>query len=274
MQINVQMGYSLPRLVDLIIEEKPDIICSQEIFQTSKSISIEDSYQTLTHIQKAGKFKRAFFSPTWSSKVFDTQLDFGNAIFSKFPIVDKQTIFISKSYVPNQTAQNWEFNARNLQLCTIDAGGKLIKVANHQGFIIKNEKLGGPETIKYTQKVADSLRPYIDSMIFCCDLNIVKESHAFLPIKELGFRNLTSDNNIKTTLSAAHRALNRDSVACDYIFCSHNIKIKNFSVSEQIVSDHKALILEFDIWLLAITKEFQVGAGCQTNNGQHGNCNG
>lgn len=247
MQINVQMGYSLPRLVDLIREEAPDIICSQENFQTVEPISIEDSYQVLAHVQKAGEFKQVFFSPSWSSKVFNTRLDFGNAIFSKFPIVDQQTIFISQSYISNQTAKNWEFNARNLQLCTIRIGQKPIKVANHQGFIVKNEKLGGPETMKYTKKLADNLQPYTDSLVFCTDLNIIKESPAFEPIRSLSLRNLTAEHNVQTTLSPTHRAPNRVSVACDYIFCGPEIQVDKFKVADEIVSDHKALIAEFSI---------------------------
>jgi endonuclease/exonuclease/phosphatase family metal-dependent hydrolase len=48
-------------------------------------------------------------------------------------------------------------------------------------------------------------------------------------------------------LSSVHRADIRNKVACDYVFTSTDIKIINFGVSDTLVSDHKALILEFEI---------------------------
>ena len=55
--------------------------------------------------------------------------------------------------------------------------------------------------------------------------------------------NHTRENQIKTTLSQLSRV--PVDVACDYIFTSRDINIKKFSVSDVLVSDHKALILDF-----------------------------
>src|SRR3989344_5559484 len=110
MQINAQMGYLLAPLLELIRNEKPDIICAQEVFRSEEPISIEHSYQTLSHIREAGEFEYVFFSPTWSSTVFNSSIDFGNVIFSKYPLKDQTAVFTSNEYVPLQTAKNWVFN--------------------------------------------------------------------------------------------------------------------------------------------------------------------
>lgn len=249
-QLNTEFGYRLPAILSLIKDEQPDILCCQEAFSAKAAIPlspIADSFQTLQKIMESGVFNHYFFAPTWGTQIMDTTAEIGNAIFSKLPLADQRTIFASKEYISFQKADDYVSNIRNLQICSVKINNHHLNIANHQGFLVKDSAVGGEETVIYTQKVADSLQPYTNSLIFCGDLNIVKESLGFAPIASLGLRNLTAENGIKTTLSEAHRALNKDSVACDYIFCSNNIEVKKFSVSDKIVSDHKALILEFDV---------------------------
>ena len=247
MQINVEFGYKLPTLLEMVSKEQPDILCAQEVQNTKEPIPLADNFQTLDNIKGQGNFEYSFFSPTWGAELFGPRIEVGNAIFSKLPLLNQQTVFISGQYTQSQTAQNWILNNRNLQICLVEINDQKLYVANHQGFLIKNSATGGEETSKFTQKLSDNLAPYKDSLIFCTDLNIIRESVGFAPIAELGLRDLTAEHNVKTTLSPVHRAPNKDSVACDYIFCSNDVKIENFRVSDEVVSDHKALILEFDI---------------------------
>ncbi len=251
-QLNIEFGYRLPQILDFISAEQPDLMCCQEVLSTNKTIPLSplmDSLQSLERIKKAGGFNHHFFAPTWGAGIFGIRMEMGNAIFSKFPLQNPQIIFISKAYKTTQTVDDYNSNIRNLQICSVLLGGssKKLTIANHHGYIVPKSHLGNKGTLKFTQKLADNLRMFTGSLILCSDLNITKESPAFAPIARLGLRNLTAEHHIKTTLSEVHRAPNKDSVACDYILCSDNIKVNRFSVSNKIVSDHRALILEFDI---------------------------
>jgi endonuclease/exonuclease/phosphatase family metal-dependent hydrolase len=55
--------------------------------------------------------------------------------------------------------------------------------------------------------------------------------------------NLSAKYRIKSTFNQ----FNSNDVVCDYIFVNDFVKVRNFKVSNELVSDHKALILEFDI---------------------------
>lgn len=246
-QINVEFGNKLPSLLELIAAEKPDIICAQEVQSTKVAVPLAENFQTLEFIKTAGNFEHVFFSPTWGGEMFGTTLDIGNAIFSKLPLKEQETIFTCGRYKPRQMVDDWTLNIRNVQLAKTDLGPNSLVIANHQGYLVRNSAVGGEETIKYSKALAAALKPHMDCLIMCGDLNIIKESPGFAPIAELGLRNLTAENNTKTTLSSAHRALNKDSVACDYVLCSKSIAVKNFRAVDKVVSDHKALILEFDI---------------------------
>ncbi len=248
-QVNTEQGHLLAPLLNFISEQQPDIICAQEVLNSQEKIRLSANYQTLEHIKKAGDFSHHFFSPTWSFEAFGTDVQIGNAIFSKFPISNQQTVFIRGQYEQKITFQNADINIRNLQICSLEISGRRLNIANHQAYLAGPNPLGDEQSIIFAEKVARHLQPYLNCLIFCGDLNFIPSSPALEPLTKLGLRNLTVEFNVKTTLSSIHRAPqeDKDRVACDYVFYSDNIKINRFSVSDKIVSDHKALILEFDI---------------------------
>jgi endonuclease/exonuclease/phosphatase family metal-dependent hydrolase len=246
-QVNAWMGRLLPSLIRFIIEQEPDIVCAQEIFSSTTANPLTETNQTLEQIEKSCNFKHTFFSPTFTFESFGAKVSHGNAIFSKHPLIDTQTFFTSNQYAPIQTADNFVRNIRNLQICQVNVGGKnKIIIANHHGYHELNE-VGSEKTKVSLDKLSESLNNVKYPLILCGDFNVVSSSPYFEPLKSLNLRNLTVENKISTTLSAAHRIASEKEVACDYIMCSDDINVRDFSASEKLVSDHKALILEFDI---------------------------
>jgi endonuclease/exonuclease/phosphatase family metal-dependent hydrolase len=246
-QVNVWMGRLLPTLLGFIKEQNADIICAQEIFSSKQPNPLTDTLQTLEYIKTTGEFSDVFFSPTSSFQAFGEEIMLGNAIFSKHLISKERTVFTSEQFHSDQTAASWVRNIRNLQLCTIKTpGDNHLTVANHHGYHEFNEH-GSENTKQSIEKVAGALNTANHPLIFCADLNIVAESPYFAPLKDLGLRNLTNESKTATTLSPAHRIHTEKQVACDFVLCSKDIKINNFLASEALVSDHKALILDFDL---------------------------
>jgi endonuclease/exonuclease/phosphatase family metal-dependent hydrolase len=246
-QVNAWLGRLLPTLLDFISQQNADILCCQEIFSSQQPNPLMETTQTLEHIQKAGDFKEVFFSPTSSFSVFGEEVFLGNAIFSKHSISEKKTIFTSSNFHANQEASSWIRNIRNLQLCTINTSdNKRLNIANHHGYH-ELDQMGSDKTSESIKKLVNALSAASHPLIFCADLNIVKESPYFSPLKDLGLRNLTAENNTTTTLSPAHRIYEKEQVACDYIMCSPDIAVNEFTVSDALMSDHKALVLDFGL---------------------------
>ena len=75
----------------------------------------------------------------------------------------------------------------------------------------------------------------------CGDLNIIHDSPA---MRELDFlRDLTDEYKIDNTITG----LKFDGkVACDHILVSDDVKVKNFGVLPDLISDHKPLVIETD----------------------------
>lgn len=248
-QVNVQYGFLLSPLVELINKERPDIVCTQEIVESALPIGLSENYQTLSQIKQQTGYPYTFLAPTYGADAFNTHLEFGNAVFSKWPIENQQTIPITGDYIPTQTARDFDYNIRNLQTCSLDINGKKLSVANHQGYLAGAHSRGDDTSVAAMQKVAKSLAALPHPLIFCGDLNVAPNTTTVSVLDSLDLRNLTAENNIRTTLSKIHRAPEKDrsSVPCDYIFVSDDVQVQNFRLADEVVSDHKALVLEFDV---------------------------
>ncbi len=99
--------------------------------------------------------------------------------------------------------------------------------------------------IAILKKISDELSKIGGPLIFSGDLNISYRSDAIKVLDTLELRNHSKENGLTTTLSSLSRV--PVDVPCDYIYSSHHIQTNEFSISEDVVSDHKALIFEFDI---------------------------
>jgi endonuclease/exonuclease/phosphatase family metal-dependent hydrolase len=245
-QLNCWGGHLLNPILKFIEDEKPDIFCCQEVFRTSGELNpFFGFFQSFDKIKAAGEFTDSLYSPTWGGQAFGVHVDFGNAIFSKFQLSKPETIYIDSQYEAQQQALKFKSNIRNLQLCRVDSLNGLV-VANHHGFYNQNP-LGTEESLRSSQRLAARLAKVKGPLIFCGDLNLSPDSPALEPIDKLGLKNWTRDSHLSSTLSQVHDVSHKVEVACDYILSSQDIKVDSFKISDHLVSDHRALILEFSL---------------------------
>jgi endonuclease/exonuclease/phosphatase (EEP) superfamily protein YafD len=93
------------------------------------------------------------------------------------------------------------------------------------------------------QLVKSKLEKLPQPLIFAGDLNVRTESPAMREWD--GFLDdLTAQYSVTTTLSVLGKVTD---VPCDHILVSEGVKVSSFHVADDLVSDHNALILEFDI---------------------------
>jgi len=251
-QLNGWCGRLNGPLSEFIKDEQPDILCMQETFAPHPTIprTFQDQYCFVDETITAGGFGYNFFAPVWGLEMAGSLIDVGNIILSKYPLSAQATSHTYNHYYIKKSSQDSLPNTRAWQACQVELpNGKQLSVANYQGYLTPEGSMGDEITIKTMQKVRDGLSLLPKPLIFCGDLNVNPKSPALKVLDSLGLINLTIRERVKTTLSPVHRAplAARNSVACDYIFVSEDIQVNKFQVSDTIVSDHKALILEFDI---------------------------
>lgn len=238
-QVNGWTGRLLYPLLHFIQQEDPDIVCMQEVLSSGASNPLFDLFSM--HQLFEQEFAYSFFSPTFSFDAFGAEIELGNAIFSKHPITNEQTVFTNGEYQKGQQNTEFKRNIRNIQTCTITVNGSAITVANHHGFH-DLDPLGTEQSIQCMQTVIDHLNTLQQPLILCGDLNVAPHSKPIQLLEaSLPLRNLVKEANAASTLSSAFRVPGIKVVA-DYIFTSSEITNAQVSVPDVTVSDHKPVM--------------------------------
>lgn len=241
-QLNIWQGRLLNQAVKFLTEQDPDIICLQEL--TSSDIKVPGFLETNTLQQLLQRLNLTHhsFAARWQYSLMGGTASYGLGTISRFPIIDEKVVFTTGEYngdmVYGRDATNDMANALRT---TIDAGDKTIDVYNHHGYWLPDPN-GDATSISSIANLATWADQSHGPVIIAGDLNVWPQSPALKALDQR-FRNLTREAGAVSTLSR----LGKFQLPCDYIFVNGTVRVQNFEVSEQLVSDHKALILEFDL---------------------------
>ncbi len=239
LQLNAWGGRLEPQILQLLNAEKPDILCLQEAIEIKGGngglfVSVEE-------MQAALNAEHVYMSPVFTINHMSRKADFGNCIISRFPVKENQTIFTGREYVPNFDFLDSDANMRNLQhvIITLDNGTDL-HILNHHGHHIHQHKNGDDETMKQCGMIADYVKKLSGKIILSGDFNLAPHSESLEQLNVL-LKNLPLEAGLTTTRTV----LTHKTEVCDYIFVNNDVKVLSFKASDEVVSDHKALVLEF-----------------------------
>lgn len=239
LQLNCWSARLEKQVIDLINEERPDIVCLQE------AISLEGStmgiFAPIQILQKKTGLNYSYFSPTLSANYMRRKADFGNAVLSKHSFSYTNTVFTGRTYIEDFDSTEDDYNIRNLQHITIALeNGETLHVLNHHGHHIHQHKNGDAETLKQCRQIVDYITPLKGKIILTGDFNLAPTSESIQQINAI-LTNLCVSHNLQTT----RNELTPKNEVCDYIFINQDVYEKDFKVAQEIVSDHSALILTF-----------------------------
>jgi endonuclease/exonuclease/phosphatase family metal-dependent hydrolase len=209
---------------------------------------MHDFFGSFDKIQALFSDYHGYFSANYDLPMFDQKVRYGNALLSRFPLSDTEEFFISGHYHSHQTSSEFaadegQKEASNLQRVSVKVNDeKSFCLINHHGYWEPSD-MGSEISVQKMERVAEIIKTSTRPLIFAGDLNVIPASPAMQPIQAL-LRDLTQEYNVPTTLSELGKIPN---VSCDHICVSDGVEIKSFAVSDALVSDHKALIMEFDV---------------------------
>ncbi|MEO6760759.1 MAG: endonuclease/exonuclease/phosphatase family protein [Candidatus Saccharimonadales bacterium] len=233
-----RLRYNIP---DFIAKEQPDILCMQEVNDLSGYTG--GLFITLDELQQAGNFADKSMAPSNGFHFMNRYLDYGNAVLSKLPLCDRDNVFVRKHYQPDYDVTP-EDHARNFQHSSVLINGKIVHIINYQGQFVKGSKAGNDETYQQVKELYGYTVQFANEpIIITGDFNLEPTSSS-MQILNNNFRNLPIEHGITSTYSPVLHIFN---VVCDYIFINNLVKLQSFETSEAIVSDHKPLIMEFDV---------------------------
>ncbi len=225
-----------------------DIFCLHEVFSSSvlehsrngtKANLLEDLKDVLPGYN-------VFYAPKsigydYAGAV-DADISFGNVIFIKdtFNVTShEETVGIIDH--PNH---DWTQSAiGKAQFLTFIHEGKDFVVCNLHGlWQAGSNKADNLERIQQSEEIRKHLDSYPGAKIVCGDFNLLPDGES-IKILEQEMRNLIKEYNITSTRSSFYT---KDGKYADYALVSEDITVKDFKVLPDEVSDHLALMLEFE----------------------------
>ncbi len=241
MQLNCWGGKLGTQLQRLIAEEKPDIVCLGEATDLAERPgSVLDPYRKFL---PEADYPYDIFAPAFSYRYMHELAGLGNAVVSKFKIESEYIEFVKNHFMEDiDSVDSDDYNNRNFVHATIKTDKGLINVLTHHGHHSPHGKDGSVENTEQILKLTDYIDKLDGPIILTGDFNLHPNSKSLEPIHKT-LRNLPTEFKLKTTRTELAK---REEVI-DYIFVNDDIKVLDFFTSNILVSDHKALILEFDL---------------------------
>jgi endonuclease/exonuclease/phosphatase (EEP) superfamily protein YafD len=130
----------------------------------------------------------------------------------------------------------------------IDTGNGVIHLCNLHGTARPGNKLDTPKRISQSLGLLDFFREKNGMRIIGGDFNLMPETKSAQMFEEDGYRSLVKEFRIPTTRNRLSWDLYPDDkqLYSDYVFVSPGVNVTEFSVPEDEISDHLALILRVE----------------------------
>lgn len=248
-QINIYKGKYLDSLILFLKKENPDFISMQEVTWGFLN-HFEDKEVNLFEKLKDSLSMEGVCNFDW--KVKGNVGSLGNAVFSKFPIIDyKVTVLREPKEIDFEFVES-EKGFPEAPRHFIDA---ICRVNNANVHVMSwhGAWTAPPVDTNETLRQSGIVRRYVDELnsnnapfLIGCDLNSTMDKKTVRLISEVT-NNLMIGKQIKqTTHPEIHKIAPRGFLV-DYIFISKHFRSKSLHVPEIIVSDHLPVIAELEL---------------------------
>lgn len=239
LQLNAWGGRLDKQVANLLKDQAADIVCLQEAISTKGDGALA---VTIEKLRDYADYPSVFHSPMFSFRLMNKNAHFGNTILSKLQFVDTSVVFTNLVYKSDFDFDSDDYNIRNFQHAIIDVGDKKLHVLNHHGHHVQQHKNGDSETLRQMNQIAEYIKPLEGPVILTGDFNLAPTSESIGILNDM-LRNLSIEYGLETTRTL----FTPKSEVCDFIFVNESVTVNEFAALDDLVSDHKALLLDFSI---------------------------
>lgn len=234
--------------------EDVDVFCFQEIFKSSSGIAESGGmkmniYEDIVKILKNYNSIFESVQDNWDSHgPVNFEVGCGQATFVKndFKIEKPEHSFICGQ--KNSADPKIETTVPGAMLCCeIDRNQEIYYICNVHGCAFPGDKLDTPERLEQSRKISKVVEREKDKRVIVCgDFNLMPETESIKMI-EKNMQNLIRKYEILNTRSKLSPYFGKpdEQKFADYAFVSPDIKIKEFKVLDDQISDHLPLYISF-----------------------------
>ena len=177
---------------------------------------------------------------------------FGNAVFSKWPIIKSKVVFLKtfRQITPFEFNSNvgniWAQIPRHMLDVTVDCGDLKIHAISVHGRRVA-PPVDDEENIRQAKVIADYLKSLKrEPFVMGGDFNMPLGSQVVKIVSEVS-NNLMEDVGVSQTLNPEVHELGKKGYLVDFVFTSSHFKKVSVDVPQITVSDHLPVIAELEL---------------------------
>ncbi|MEK7625289.1 MAG: endonuclease/exonuclease/phosphatase family protein [Patescibacteria group bacterium] len=220
-----------------------DVFCFQEIYHRAtynhmEQGGLDPSLTLFDDIEKALPNHKGYFR----AHNLET---YGLAMFVKKGMVveleDECFVHKFKGYIPGEEIAR---HARNLQVVVLRTSESKLNVFNFHGLWNGGGKTDSTDRLNQSKKLIEYVKKFRGAKVICGDFNLEPQTESIKMIENLPMRNLIKEYGVISTRTSFYA---KDIRFADYVFVSDEVKIIDFRVLAEEVSDHSAIELEISV---------------------------
>ena len=230
------------RVIQYILRSEPDVVCLQEV-EVSKS----DDYLTLAELKKA----LAVYPYTYFDfKIYNSRRQYGNAVFSKFPLIGKHTLryesrgnitSVCDIVLPTDTIRLYTNHLESNRLTRNDLPQSAFNEQTQTVLTNTTDKLEKASVVRNRQAkiIREDATRSPHPVLIVGDMNTTPASYTYRQLKN-GMRDafLESSNGKLGHSYEVHGI----GVRIDYIFHSRELSADGFDIPHVDYSDHYPIL--------------------------------
>jgi endonuclease/exonuclease/phosphatase family metal-dependent hydrolase len=219
-----------------------DIFCFQEVYHNAQGKDM--IWGTLgSNLNLLGDIKTTLpnYDPYYRPHLEDW---WGLAMFIKkeLPVFEEGENFVHKFKGHDPEKEPLGYTAKNIQFIKTENNSKPITVLNFHGLWNGNGKSDTEDRLIQSQNIIKFIKTIKGEFVFCGDFNLSPDTESLQMIsRELNCRELIKEYGITSTRTSLYTKPNK---FADYVFVSNGIKIIDFKILPDEISDHAPLFLE------------------------------
>lgn len=240
--LNVWGGRMRNELKDFLVKyEDIDVFCLQEVYHEADGKDViwkEPNHNTLNDIKEVLTEHTALFHPHWGNW-------WGLSLFIKkdVPIIKSGEEFVYMHNGYDAQSESLGNTAKNLQYIQTSHNGKPLTIINFHGLWNGKGKTDSEDRLEQSRKIVEFVKTLEGEVIFCGDFNLLPDTESIKIIEDTGLRNLIKEHKVTSTRTSFYT---KPEKFADYAFVSNEIKVKDFQVLSDEVSDHAPLYLQIE----------------------------
>jgi len=252
--LNIWCGKIFEPLISFIKEhcDNVDIFCFQEVLTTNSGIETDKGWRMniFQELEKIMPHYRGYFAGSQDRISPEGPVDFDNsfglAMFIKkdlkVNLIDDLFVFRKKNACTFGAATL----GRNMQFAEIEQNGTVYTICNLHGLWNGQGKGDSDERLLQSNNIKKFLNQKKDHIVLCGDFNLDPATESLKIIKK-EMVDLIELNNIESTRSHFYRNYGKPELNfADYMIVSPDIRVNDFKVLPDPVSDHLPLYLDFN----------------------------